>query len=81
MDPRGLVDLRGVAGEFVPEAVQINALASRDEPLGIRDAGPEMNRRTVISRDLLCAEVARKRLDLRGRWPPCARRSIKWGSS
>jgi hypothetical protein len=30
MDPRGLVDLRGVAGEFVPEAVQINALASRD---------------------------------------------------
>jgi hypothetical protein len=31
-------------------------------------AGPEMNRRTVIRRDLLRAEVARKRRDLRGRW-------------
>ena len=42
MDPRGLVDLRGVAGELVPEAVEIDALASRDEPLGIRAAEGEM---------------------------------------
>jgi hypothetical protein len=32
-------------------------------------AGPEMNRRPVIRRDLLRADVARKRLDLRGRGP------------
>jgi hypothetical protein len=32
-------------------------------------AGPEMNRRPVIRRDLLRLEVARKRLDLRGRGP------------
>jgi hypothetical protein len=32
-------------------------------------AGPEMNRCPVIRRDLQCVEVARKRLDLRGRGP------------
>ena len=32
----------GVAGELVPEAVEIDALASRDEPLGIRTAEGEM---------------------------------------
>ncbi len=40
--PAGLVDLRAVGCELVPEAIQINALAPGDEPLGIRAAEGEM---------------------------------------
>ena len=36
MDPCGLVDLRRVARELVPKAIEIDARASRHEPLGIR---------------------------------------------
>jgi hypothetical protein len=42
MGPRGLVDLRGVAGELVPEAVEIDALTPGDEPFGVRPAEGEM---------------------------------------
>jgi hypothetical protein len=38
-------------------------------PWSSTTAGPEVNRRTVIRRDLLRAEVAWKRLDLRRSWP------------
>jgi hypothetical protein len=42
LGPPGLVDLRGLGCELVPEAVELDAFASRDEPLGIRSAAGEM---------------------------------------
>jgi hypothetical protein len=39
------------------------------KPWSSTTADPEMNGRTIIRRDRLRAEVARKRLDLRCRWP------------
>ena len=50
MGPRGLVDLCRVGGKLVPEAVETNALAPRDEPLGVRAAKGEMPEQGVRTR-------------------------------
>ncbi len=45
---RGLGKMRGVGGELVPEAVEVDALAARDEALHVGAAEPEMPEQRVF---------------------------------